>query len=433
MFIDLLYRVAIFFAALLSLPYILYASIRYGKYRHGWGQKLLGAVPELPAPEKGRKRLWLHGVSVGEINLLKPIVKELKASRPDWEFVVSSTSETGYELAKSLFGGETTVFYCPLDLKFAVKRAIRRLKPNMLVLVELELWPTIVKTAAEEGVRVVIVNGRISDRSFKRYKLVKGILAPTFRKIDLVAAQDELAAGYFRELSPCPDRVLVTGSIKFDGIQTDRGNPETRRLGALAGIQPDDVVFLAGSTQETEEAGALETYRRLHKEFPKLRLVLVPRHRERFEDVARLLDDSEFSWTRRSALAGGARPDDDSRILLVDAVGELGAWWGLAHIAFVGGSWGDRGGQNMLEPSGYGAAVSFGTNTKNFRKIVESLLAVDGAVVVANVDEMTGFVRRCLADEAYRTALGDAARALTLRNAGATRRTLDALAPLLGE
>lgn len=439
-FVDLVYPILIFCAGIFALPYILYMSIRRKKYRHGWKQKLFGAVPELSPTEGDRKRLWLHGVSVGEVNLLKPIVRELEKRRPDWEYVVSATSETGYELAKKLFGDRAPVFYCPLDFKPVVDRAVRRLKPDLLVLVELELWPGLVRAASDAGVRVAIVNGRISDKSFKRYRFVKRALAPTFRRIDLVAAQDEIAAGYFKALSPCPELVSVVGSVKFDGVQTNRANPATERLAKLAGIESDDVVFLAGSTQDPEESGALETYRRLYRDFPKLKLILVPRHRERFEDVAKLLDESEFAWTRRSTLQEGARPQppkdaapnaDPRRILLVDAIGELGAWWGTAAIAFVGGSWGNRGGQNMLEPAGYGAAVSFGPNTRNFRVVSEALLNAKGAVVVANVDEMEAFVRKCLLEPEYCRSLGAAAQVLTLRNAGASERTVAALETLL--
>ncbi len=195
----------------------------------------------------------------------------------------------------------------------------------------------------------------------------------------------------------------------------------------LAQIGDDDVVFIAGSTQSPEEEGALEVFRRLRDARPNLKLIVVPRHRERFEEVARILDASEIPWTRRSDL-----PNDQprERVLLVDALGELGAWWGLADVAFVGGSWGDRGGQNMLEPAGYGAAVSFGGNTKNFRVISEALLNHDAAVVVRNVDELANFVERVVDDPCFRRQLGNAAQRLTLQNVGASRRTLDAIAGL---
>lgn len=442
MLVDFLYPIAIFLFGLLSLPYVVYASIRYKKYRVGWKEKIFGLVPELPEVSQGKKRLWLHGVSVGEINLLKPLAREIEASGQDWEFVVSSTSETGFELAKRLFGDRVPVFYCPLDLGRATRRAVRRVKPDLLALAELELWPALVKAAHDFGARVAIVNGRISDKSFQRYRFVKSALAPTFRRIDLIGAQDELAAERFKAIDPCPERVVVSGSVKYDGVQTDRSNPETKRLGALIGIEEDDVVFLAGSTQAPEEVGAIETYRRLYREYPRLKLIVVPRSRERFDEVARLLDASGFAWLRRSKLNDGFHPDpptapaperDPRRVVLVDAIGELGAWWGLAKIAFVGGSWGDRGGQNMLEPSGYGAAVSFGPNTRNFRKIAADLLRAHGAVVVADADELERFVRRCLEEPEYRKSLGTAARSLALANAGAARRTVELLGALLND
>jgi 3-deoxy-D-manno-octulosonic-acid transferase len=250
------------------------------------------------------------------------------------------------------------------------------------------------------------------------------------RQIDLVAAQNDEYARRFLELGAAPSAVHVTGSIKYDGAQTDRHNPATDRLRKSAGIGDDDVVFLAGSTQVGEEAAALAAYQSLSREFPKLRLIVVPRHPERFAAVAQLLDSSRVAWQRRSRLdPDGPRPE--ASVLLVDTVGELGAWWGVAAIAFVGGSLGSRGGQNMIEPAAYGAAVSFGPNTRNFHDIVAALLAHQAAVVVRDEHELTAFVRRCLADEEYRRSLGRAARQLVASQAGATARTLALLAPLV--
>lgn len=430
MFLDCLYLAALFFAT----PFLLYRSIRQGKYRDGWGPKFFGLVPRLEPLADGRRRVWFHAVSVGEVALLKPLVAELEIARPDWEFVVSATSKTGFELAARLFGARTSVFYCPLDFSWAVKTALRRLRPDALVLVELELWPNLIAAAARRGVPVAVVNGRIGDGSFRSYSRIRRLLAPTFGRLAAVVAQDETAAERFRALTPNPERVSVSGSIKFDGVETNRGADATVRLARLAGIGPDDVVFLCGSSQDPEEAAALETFRRLRDEFSALKLIIVPRHRERFEEVARLLERSGVPWTRRSRLSDEAPADPNapsSRVLLVDAIGELAAWWGTAQIAFVGGSWGTRGGQNMLEPAGYGAAVSFGPKTRNFRTIVETLLKADAAVVVANGDEMTAFVRRALVDADFRERLGTAARTLTLQNRGATRRTIATLVRLL--
>ncbi len=425
--LDIFYLFALIFAS----PLLFYKSLRRGKYRDGWGQKFLGLSPNLPSVSVDKKRIWFHAVSVGEINMLKPIVAHMRAEYPDWEFVVSSTTKTGLEIAKELFADQTTVFYCPFDFSWAVKRAMRRIKPDMLVLVELELWPNLIKFASKSGAKVAIVSARMYDGSFKKYSLVKIFWAPTFRRIDLIAAQDDVAADYFKRLSPVPEHVCAVGSIKFDGVKTDRNNPATQALAKLVGIRESDVVFLAGSAHYPEEKGALEVYRRLCRDYPALKLIVVPRHKERFEEVAKMLDASEFSWTRRSAIAEPIDPDSEaSRVVLVDVLGELGVWWGLANIAFVGGSWGARTGHNMLEPAGYGAAVSFGPNTKNFQSIVDALLRENAAKVVADVDEMEAFVKKCLDDPDYARNMGAAARELTIKNAGTTRRTLEELARL---
>ncbi len=259
---------------------------------------------------------------------------------------------------------------------------------------------------------------------------MRPFISRLLRQLDLIAVQDDEYRRRFLDLGAAPAAVCVTGSMKFDGAETDRRNPATIRLRELAGIAESDVIFLAGSTQEPEEELALATYRELASECPALRLIVVPRHRERFDAVAKLLDESGIPWQRRSRLdADGADPH--APVLLVDAIGELGAWWGTAHAAFVGGSLGSRGGQNMIEPAAYGAAVSFGPNTRNFRDIVAMLLAAEAAVVVHDGAELTAFVRRALTDREFAAALGERARRLVSTQLGATARTFELLAPLV--
>lgn len=407
-------------------PWLLWRAVTTGRYREGFAAKLFGRVPRRDSP---RRCLWLHAVSVGEVNLLAPLLKEIARRRPDWECVVSTTTKTGMALARKKYAG-LTVFYCPLDFTWATAAAMRRIRPDVLVLAELELWPNLVRAARRQGAKVAVINGRLSEKSFRGYRRIRPLVARLLRQIDVIAVQDATYAGRFRELGAAAEAVHVTGSMKYDGAQTDRGNPATRRLAALAGIGDDDLVLLAGSTQEPEEAAAIECFRRLSPRWPKLRLIVVPRHPERFDAVARLLAESGLPWQRRTALDAPASPPAP-RILLVDVVGELGAWWGTAQLAFVGGSLGNRGGQNMIEPAAYGAAVSFGPNTRNFRDIVAAMLARQAAVVVVDADALTAFVARCLAEPAYAAALGERARQLVSSQLGATARTFDLLAGLL--
>jgi len=412
---------------LLGLPWLLYGAVRKGKYREGYAAKFLGLVPRRATSQK--ICLWLHAVSVGEVNLLAPLIREIQQRRPDWQCVVSTTTATGMALASKKYA-ELTVFYCPLDFSWAVASAMRRIRPDVLVLAELELWPNLVRAARQFGARVAVINGRLSEHSFRGYRRIRPLVARLLKQIDLVAVQDETYAGRFRDLGALPAAVHVTGSLKYDGAQTDRNNPATVRLRRLAGFADEDQVLLAGSTQEPEEAVVVEVYRQLSRNWPRLRLVLVPRHPDRFRAAARLLDSSGIPWQRRTELDDQG-PSPAARVLLVDVVGELGAWWGTARIAFVGGSLGERGGQNMIEPAAYGAAVCFGPNTRNFRDVVSTMLAHDAAVVVADGEQLSRFVRRCLEDPDYAAALGDRARSLVLGQLGATRRTFDLLAALV--
>ena len=399
-------------------PWLLYAAIRKGKYREGLGAKFLGRLPR----RTGTGRcIWLHAVSVGEINVLGTLLLQLEQEHPTWECVISTTTKTGYALAKKKYAPRP-VFYCPLDFSWAVNRALRSIRPDLLLLVELELWPNLIWAAQRQNVKVAIVNGRLSEHSLRGYCRIRSFVAAVLRSLDLVAVQNTEYAERFRQLGARPETTQVTGSIKFDGAETDRGNPKTQRLAALWGLQPDDVVFLAGSTQHPEEALALEVYRQLAPDHPRLRLILTPRHSERFADVAELLDQCGVPWQRRSTLETQG-PNPAARILLIDTIGELAAWWGAGRIAYVGGSLGRRGGQNMIEPAAYGSAVSFGPNTSNFRDVVAMLLDRQAAVVVQDAKELTAFVRRCIDEPTFAEELGRRAQQLVTEQLGAAQRT----------
>ena len=408
-------------------PVIAWQAWRTGKYRQGYREKLFGFVPQRNGD---RFCVWLHAVSVGEVNLLATTLRELQARRPEWEIVVSTTTKTGYDLATKKYGVQHTVFYCPLDFSWATCRAVRRVRPDLLVLAELELWPNLIGAAKGEGSRVAIINGRLSDTSHRGYSRVDWLVRRVLAIVDLVAAQDDATADRFRSLGAV--NVVTTGSLKYDGAETDRGNPRTRAFHELARIGEDETVWLSGSTQSPEEAICLNIFKRLQPEFANLRLILVPRHPQRFDEVAALLNRSDLPWARRSELAQPSAPNPQPPILLIDAVGELGAWWGLADIGFVGGSFGDRGGQNMIEPAAYGVATCFGPNTKNFRDIVATLKAADAVREVADEAELEAFVRRCLEDRSIGEALGERAKGVVATQLGATARTigyLEALAP----
>ncbi|MBY0526892.1 MAG: 3-deoxy-D-manno-octulosonic acid transferase [Gemmataceae bacterium] len=417
--LDALYLIAL----TVSSPWLVYKALTTGKYRRGLLAKFFGQAPLDP---DDRCCAWFHGVSVGEIHLLRPIIAAFRKRHPDWQCVVSTTTDTGFEEATKHFG-DLSVFYWPLDFSWAVRRALRRVNPTLIVLAEGELWPNFLRAAAARLVPVAVVNARMSPRSFKRYRAIAPLVRPLFRRLSLVAAQTEDYAEGFRALgaeSPC--RVEATGSVKYDGAASNRHNLKTQELARLLGVTSGDLVWVAGSTQAPEEQRVLDIFRRAKAEHPDLRLILVPRQRERFDEVADLLQHSGQPFVRRSTLTKPLAKAAD--IVLVDTIGELGAVWGLADLAFVGGSLdGRRGGQNMIEPAAYGAAVVFGPHVWNFRDTVARLLDARAAEQVWDAANLETTVRRLLADPVARQRLGMAARQLVQKQQGATERTLDLL------
>lgn len=423
-----LFNAVYFLALLVWSPLILWQRWVHGKKRGGWPDRLWGA--QLPAEESNPDAplLWLHAVSVGEVTLLTTLVPALRERFPDFRFAISSTTDTGLALARERFP-TAIVFRFPLDFSWAMKKVIRRLRPAAFVLTELEIWPNLLRLLQARQVPVLVVNGRLSEKSFARYRWLRWIMSPIFRQLSLVLVQTDDYRERFMALGVPKKRCRVTGSIKFDSARSDRDNPTTMGLRAWAGITDLDVVWLAGSTSAPEEEYVLQVFQRLRSACPRLKLVLVPRHRERFEEVAQLCLASGLNVVRRSQADSAVVPAWE--ILLVDTIGELSAWWGVAQIGFVGGSMGSRGGQSMIEPAGYGVAVCFGPNTANFRDVVALLLTSTASEVVKDSSELETFVRRCYADEDYRAVLGRNAQEITKSQTGATVRTIEAMAPYL--
>jgi 3-deoxy-D-manno-octulosonic-acid transferase len=420
-------------------PIILFRMIVRGKYRAGWGQKLLGQVPQR---DRTQPCLWLHAVSVGEVLQLEPLLAALAQSDARLEFVISTTTATGFDVARKRYPGHQIVYF-PLDFSWAVNAALSRINPTAIALVELELWPNFVHAAARRNIPVLLVNGRIGERSYRGYRRIRPLMQSILQKISVLAVQSDTYARRLQDLGAQRSRIHVTGSIKFDRVETDRNNPRTVALRRLFGLQQTDRVLIAGSTQAPEERYALESYLQLQRRFPDLRLILVPRHKERFEEVSRLVaDEFRLPLIRRSELSSdmpdrspgpraASRGSAPPPIFLLDTLGELSSCWGLADIAFVGGSLTQRGGQNMIEPAGFGAAVLFGPNTWNFKDVVELLLCHEAALVVRNADELTSVLESLLANPSRAAEFGERARQLVTAQRGATPRTVELICQAL--
>lgn len=427
------------FALAAVTPMVVFRMVKHGRYRRGVIQKLWGLSAQTARQLRAGadQCVWFHAVSVGEVNLLPRVVREFEAAHPDCAAVVSTSTDTGYDLAVKRFGADR-VFFCPLDFSWAVSRTLRKLNPEKLVLSELELWPNLVRLASRRGCGVHVMNGRLSDRSSRRYQQFSFLTRPIFQQLAWVGAQDQNNANNFLDCGTPAERVEVTGSLKFDDAPETRDTLDVQQLHQWAGIDLWHRVWCVGSTQPGEEAMAIEIYKRLRAEHSELRLILVPRHVERFDAVARLVTGAGLKCHRRSgddsdcsgSGFGGSLYDshwNGDTVILVDTIGELRSWWGLANIATVGGSFGDRGGQNMLEPAGYGAAVSFGPDTRNFRWIADALIENEAAVRVADAAELQGFVKRCLTDLPAADSLGRAAKRLVQSKRGASQMTVRAI------
>lgn len=428
-------------------PLLILRSIRSGKYRRGWRDKLLGfRRPPFPGSIRCStvETIWLHGVSVGEVRLLEPIIKEFVRVRPDARFAVSTSTDSGMDLAQSLFGqhsqlaGRVQLLYFPLDFSWAVRRVFKSLKPSMLVLCELELWPNLISIAKEEQCPIAVVNGRLSQRSYRGYKRADALTKPMFSSLSFVGAQNAEYADRFTACGVGTDAISVTGSIKFDNVAFDRNCDAVTKLRDLVGIRgvQDDApgskarVFLAGSTQVEEEQGAIAAHLACREQWPSLRTIIVPRHPERFDAVAESLERAGVMFWRRSEVSTPLSIDD-WEILLVDTIGELAQWWGLAEIALVGGSFGRRGGQNMMEPAAYGANVAFGPHTSNFRDVAELLLGEGGATRLTDIEQLGSWLHGELTNPAPGRRRGANARKLVTSQQGALQRTIAEIMPLL--
>jgi 3-deoxy-D-manno-octulosonic-acid transferase len=409
-------------AALLTLPWWVVQMLRLGKYRSGLGERL-GFVPaRLNDAQPGS--IWVHAVSVGEVLAVSHLIAELKQRHPDRQVFVSTTTATGQKVARQRFG-ENRVFFMPLDFGFAIRRYLKALKPQLIVIAETEFWPNLLHLARKRQMSVAIVNARISDRSFPGYKRFSWFFGRVLSQVDLFLAQTAEDAQRLRDIGAPTERLRVSGNLKFD----IRPSAQPALVSGLrAAIGSDSPVIVCGSTAEGEEELLLQAFKTVQQQFPAAVMILAPRHPERFEKVSALISSVGFVpqrrslWTSPQPIRGG--------IFLLDSIGELAAIYELAEIAFVGGSLVPTGGHNILEPAQYGAAILVGPHTFNFREIV-TLFEQDGAVKTVTAETLGTEFISLLGHPEDRQRMGSLAKGLFAKHAGATRRTLEALEPLL--
>jgi 3-deoxy-D-manno-octulosonic-acid transferase len=422
---SFLYSVALAVAMLASLPYWLFQMARHGKYRKGLAERL-GRLPStLQLPKEPEPVIWVHAVSVGEVLAVAGLVEELRRGCSQHRIFISTTTDTGQELARKRFG-EANVFYFPMDFAFAIRPYLRALRPRMVVIAETEFWPNFMRLAHARGARIAVVNARISDRSWPSYRRFRGMLRRLLANVDLFLAQTPEDAARLEDIGASPERVRIVGNLKFDiPAPVPSAIVESARKSITASAAGP--VLVCGSTADGEEPLLLKAFENLLVQHPRAVMILAPRRPERFPAVAGLLEQMSIRFCRRSLwngepLTGG--------VLLLDTIGELAALYAIADIAFVGGSLVPRGGHNIIEPAQHGVAIVVGNHTENFRDIV-SLFRSRDAVRIAGPAELPLVLLELLANDGERRALGQRAAETMRSQAGATARTANELQELL--
>ncbi len=417
------------------LPRFLSDVLKDGKYKDGFRQRL-GHLPEFKADN--RPILWLHCVSVGETNAARPVVKKILEEFPGYRLVISTTTKTGQNLAREIFAEYADlVFYFPFDWKFSVRRALRVIKPNIVLMMETELWFNFLREAGRSGARIFIINGRVSEKSFKRYSMIRKMMIRIFHYVTLALMQDGENAKRISGLGIRSGKVKITGNIKFDQIAEEAENFLTEEFRRRFAISKDAPLIVAASTHAPEEAIIIKAFKEVWKNSTGTlpRLLIAPRHPERFGEVVEIIKNSGFDWAARSE--NEADKDKSAEVLLLDSVGELRAVFPLAEIVFVGGSLIPHGGQNVLEPAIEKKAIVTGFYTMNFAEIVKEFLARNALVQLPESNENEAAARlavifsELLNDEKRRKELGENAFAIVKKNRGATEKTLEFLRPHL--
>ncbi len=412
--IDLFYAAV----ALAGWPVLLVLMLTRRKWREGFRERM-GWVPRLPARSR---RIWVHAISVGEVEAARPLVRRLRERYLDAEIVISTTTRTGRARARKLFP-DLLVFHYPLDLPWAVRSTLRRIRPTVIVQVEAEWWPGFLLQTARRGIPLCMVNVRITEKAARGYRWLGSLFAEMVRCVSVIGVQDRLYADRLRSLVGSAGRIVVTGQMKYDNV-TFEPVPGAERLARDVGIGSDQQLVVAGSTGPGEEELILDAYRRLKPDRPRLRLALVPRKPERFEEAARLVTEWGFRLVRRSETRDHPAEADPEAVVLGDTMGELMVFYQLAACVVIGRSFVPMGGSNPFDPAGLGLPLVFGPHMFNFPEAEELFVRSGAARVAQDADSLAETLAEMLESEAICAAMGERGREAVRRRQGATEANL---------
>lgn len=415
----IIYNLFLILATVLLLPVILFKLLTVPKYRGGITQKLGRLRKGVLKVLQGARPIWVHAVSVGEVMAAHPLIRELKKKYPKQKLILSTVTVTGYYTARRRVPEADAVFFFPFDYPWVVRRVIRGLNPLVVLIAETELWPNFFRELKKAGIPSALINGRISDKSYKNYVFFQKFFSLVFNNVDLFCMQSEADALRIKDIGAAPEKVIVTGNLKFDQkIPTTHALP----LSLPAGQK----VITAGSTHRGEEGVLLEVFTQLRVKYPELLLILAPRHPERFDEVEGLINTAGYECQRRTRRKGQIKD-----VLLLDTIGELRDFYALCDIAFVGGSLVKVGGHNLLEPAAMKKPVVFSRYMFNFKEISEALISAGGGSMVRDKTELFFQLDRLLADKELAKNMGEQAFRVIEMNSGAARKTIDAVSGLI--
>jgi 3-deoxy-D-manno-octulosonic-acid transferase len=425
-----LYNLLFNLAFIVAFPYLL---LRAAWGKHGVLERMGWLAGQKTERLRGREVIWFHAASVGEVKALSVIIPQVRKTNPEYELVVSTLTKTGQADAENILKGAGMVFFVPVDLKRFVRRALRKIKPMALILVETELWPNLIREAKKSGCFVGMVNGRISERSLRKYQLVRSLFAETLRNVDVLCVQSDEYKQRMLLLGADQRKIVITGNLKFDRLLLADGCRDADQIRKSLHIRSNQRVVVAGSTREGEEQMLLPVFKSLERQYPDLIFVLAPRHLNRLSQVEAILSAEGLDFVRRTQLdelASKQTPAGESllnhkNLILLDTMGELSKIYCLADVAFVGGSLVPVGGHNLLEPAIYGVPVLFGPHVENFKEEAKILIESGGGIQVASDGELQRELSDLLSDDAKRRKLGRQAREAIERKTGAAKRTME--------
>ena len=416
----ILYNIAFLIFAIFYIPVFL-----LNRRREGIALRL-GLYPEeLIERLKERRNIWIHAVSVGEVMALASLMEAIRKRYPQSRIVITTVTETGNTVAHKVIKGDEIVLYLPFDISFVVRKVLGYINPSALIIAETEIWPNLIMESDRRGIPIIIVNGRISDRSFGRYKLVKAMLRPVLKMVNIFIMQSDADSKRIICLGAQASSVKVSGNMKFDSaVSIDTVDKKDKDLMQMLGISDDDKLFIAGSTHPGEEEIVLSVYSELKRKFDNIRLLLAPRHIERANELEGLIKKYGFTPVKVSQLSTMNHELSTSNVFLLDTMGQLKDLYAIVFAVFIGGSMVKKGGQNMIEPAVFKKPILFGPHTSNFRGIADLFIKKEAALLVKDKASLKSALEKLLNEPDRADRLGKSARFIVDENIGATESVI---------